>query len=96
MLRKRHSNKSSKWLSEKYWTKAGRKGIFAVIARYKDKLQKYQVIRTGAIGIKRHRKIKADANPYLSEYARYFWMRRHVKEAKLMTELSHRQMKLAI
>jgi len=52
MLRKRHSNKSSKWLSEKYWTKVGRKGIFAVIARYKDKLKKYQVIRTGSIGIK--------------------------------------------
>ncbi len=96
MLRKRHSNKSSKWLSEKYWTKAGRKGIFAVIARYKDKFKKYQVIRTGSVGIKRHRKIIADANPYLPEYGKYFWLRRHVKDAKLMRELSHRQMKLAI
>ena len=96
MLRKRHSNKSSKWLSEKYWTKARRKGIFAVIARYKNKLKKYQVIRTGSIGIKRHRKIIADANPYLPEYGKYFWLRRHVKDAKLMRELSHRQMKLAI
>lgn len=96
MVRKRHSNKSSKWLSRKYWTNAGKKGIFAIIARYKSKLKLYQVIRTGSIPIKRHRKIIAQANPYLQEYSYYFWLRRHVKGAKFMRELSHRQMKLAI
>jgi RNA-directed DNA polymerase len=96
MVRKRHSNKSSKWLSVKYWTKAGRNGIFAIIAKYNKKFKLYQVIRLCSIGIRRHRKIKADANPYLPEYSKYFWIRRHVKGATLMRELSHRQMKLAI
>ena len=96
MLRKRHLNKSKKWLAKKYWIATGKKGIFAAVTRYKNKVKVYQVIKTIAIGIRRHRKIKADANPYLPEYGRYFWLRRHNKEAKLMRELSARQMRLAI
>jgi RNA-directed DNA polymerase len=96
MVRKRHPHKSRKWLSKKYWTMAGKKGIFAVSIRLKDKLKIYQVIRVSSIGIRRHRKIKADANPYLPEYGKYFWTRRHVKEAKLWRELTARQLRLAI
>jgi RNA-directed DNA polymerase len=95
MVRKRHPNKSRKWLSKKYWTVAGKKGIFAVMVRYKNKLKMYRVINLCSIGIRRHMKIKADANPYLPEYVRYFWVRRHYKEAKLWQELSARQMRLA-
>lgn len=94
MLRKRHSNKSKKWLARKYWSAAGRSGIFATVVKYKNKHKMYQVIRVSAIGIRRHRKIKADANPYLPEYARYFWQRRHDREARLLPELSARQMRL--
>lgn len=96
MVRKRHPNKSGKWLSKKYWTVAGKKGIFAVMVRYKNKLKMYRVIKVCSIGIRRHRKIKADANPYLPEYGIYFWVRRHNKEAKLWRELSARQMRLAV
>lgn len=96
MVRKRHPHKSGKWLSKKYWTTAGKKGIFAVMVRYKNKLKMYRVIKVCSIGIRRHRKIKADANPYLPEYGRYFWVRRYYKEAKLWRELSARQMRLAL
>lgn len=96
MVRKRHPHKSRKWLSKKYWTMAGKKGIFAVSIRLKNKLKIYRVIRVSSIGIRRHRKIKADANPYLPEYGKYFWIRRHVKEAKLWRELTARQMRLAL
>jgi hypothetical protein len=51
----------------------------------------YEVIRLHAIGIRRYRKIKADANPYLPEYARYFWRRRNNKESKLLAALSARE-----
>ncbi len=95
MLRKRHPNKATKWLSKKYWTKTGKKGIFAAVVRYKNKFKTYRVIRTSSIGIKRHRKIKADANPYLPEFGKYFWVRRYFKEAKVLRELSARQMRLA-
>ena len=92
MLRRRHQNKSKKWLFKKYWTAAGRKHRFAVSVRSAKGLKKiYQVIRISAIGIKRHVKIKADANPYASEYAAYFWHRRHDKNSKLLAALSARQ-----
>lgn len=96
MLHKRHPKKSRKWLFKKYWTAVGKKGIFAAVTKYKNNSRVYQVIRTGAIGIRRHRKIIAEANPYSPEYARYFWERRQHKEAKLMREMSHRQMKLVL
>ncbi|MBN2666051.1 MAG: group II intron reverse transcriptase/maturase [Bacteroidales bacterium] len=96
MVRKKHPHKSKEWLSKKYWTMAGKKGIFAVKTRLKNKVKIYQIIRVCSIGIRRHRKIKADANPYLPEYGKYFWIRRHVKEAKLWRELTARQMRLAL
>jgi RNA-directed DNA polymerase len=80
MLRQRHPRKPEKWLFEKYWTASGRRHVFAVRAKSTKGVEKvYQVVRTGAIGIKRHIKIKAAANPYMPEYSRYFWERRHKK-----------------
>jgi len=40
-------------------------------------------------------KIKATANPYAPEDARYFWNRRHNRNARLMKELSARAMRTA-
>jgi RNA-directed DNA polymerase len=92
MLRRRHQNKSKTWLFKKYWTATGRKHVFAVKAKSSKGLDKiYQVVKIGAIGIKRHIKIKADANPYLPEYARYFWERRNKKKSMLLPALSARQ-----
>jgi len=92
MLRRRHSNKSKKWLFKKYWTASGRDHVFAVKAKSAKGVGKlYQVVRAGAIGIKRHIKIKAAANPYLSEYAGYFWERRHKKERKELAAFTARE-----
>jgi len=51
----------------------------------------YQVIRLYAIGIKRHIKIKAAANPYLTEYAEYFWVRRNKKGSKELAAFTARE-----
>jgi len=51
----------------------------------------YQVLRVSAIGIRRYVKIKAAANPYLPEYAGYFWRRRYNKESKLLPAMSARE-----
>jgi len=92
MLRKRHRNKSKKWLHKKYWTAAGGKNTFAVIAKVKKGAKRvYQVVRTCSIGIKRHIKIKAAANPYDPKYGAYFWRRRNNKDSKLLPALSARQ-----
>ena len=92
MLRKRHPEKSKKWLHRKYWTAAKGKHIFAVKSKtVKGTIKVYNVLRTSSIGIKRHIKIKAAANPYSPEFAKYFWERRHNKEKKLLPALSSRQ-----
>lgn len=95
MLRKRHPKKSSKWLFKKYWTAVNKKWTFSTkVSQKNGKPKIYQVCRLTSIGIKRHRKIKADANPYSSEYESYFWERRHKKEAKFLKGYNSRQMKL--
>ena len=43
------------------------------------------------MGIRRYVKIKADANPYLPEYAGYFWRRRNKKDSKLLPAMSARE-----
>jgi len=97
MIRRRHTKKSKKWLAKKYWFANGKKWLFST--KYKTESGKEKVmhvIRTSSIGIRRHRKIKADANPYLAEYDSYFYNRRHDKEAKLLAGLTSRQTRLAL
>jgi RNA-directed DNA polymerase len=91
MVRKRHSRKSAKWLTKHYWSAAG-PNVFAVWAKTAKAGKKlYQAVRVSAIGIRRHVKIKAAANPYLPKYAGYFWRRRHRKESKLLPAMSARE-----
>jgi RNA-directed DNA polymerase len=90
MLRRRHPKRTKKWLVPRYWTAAGRKWIFAVKTKCKGKTRVYQVLRVRSIRIKRHIKVRADANPYMPEDAKYFWRRRHDKESRLLGALSAR------
>ena len=92
MVRKRHQNKPKRWLYKKYWTASGRKYIFAVKAKNDKKVEKlYRLVKISAIGIRRHIKVKAVANPYLPEFAQYFWRRRNVKGSKLLPAMSARE-----
>lgn len=81
MVKRRHRSKSGEWLNKKYWPSSGWKHGFAVKAKTAQGTDKiYRVLRVSTIGIRRYIKIKAEANPYLPEYAKYFWRRRHDKE----------------
>jgi len=94
MVRRRHQNKSKGWLIKRYWSATGRKHRFAVSTKTASGKKKvHEVIKLHAIGIRRYIKIKADANPYLPEYAEYFWRRRHLKESKLLAALSARELR---
>jgi RNA-directed DNA polymerase len=95
MLHKRHPGRSKSWLNDKYWLTIGERRVFTVSIKSKGKTKIHQLIWTTSIGIRRYRKVKADANPYLPEYGKYFWIRRHFDDAKLLPELSARQMRLA-
>jgi RNA-directed DNA polymerase len=91
MVRRRHQNKSKGWLIRKYWSATGRKHRFAVKHKTAKGFKIYTLLRTSAIGIRRYVKIKADANPYLPEYAAYYRRRRKSKEGKLLPAMSARQ-----
>ncbi len=91
MLRRRHPSRSKKWLSKKYWTYDGERLIFRIYAKTRKGLKRYQIVRLGSIGIRRHRKIKAKANPYTREDAGYFWQRRHDKESRFLPGLTSRE-----
>jgi len=91
MLCRRHSNKPKKWLANKYWQSTGGKWVFTASGITKHGKRLYQVVRLGSLGIRRYIKIKADANPYLREYAAYFLRRRHDKESRLLPTMSARE-----
>ncbi len=92
MVIRRYQNKSKGWLFYKYWTASGQKHIFAVKAKTKKKVEKiYQVVKISSIGIRRFIKIKAIANPYMPEFAKYFWQRRNNKGSKLLPAMSARE-----
>ena len=79
---------------KQYWSASGRKHRFAVRSKTASgKTVVYEVIKLHAIGIRRYIKIKADANPYLQEYAMYFWRRRNDKESKWLTAMSARELR---
>ena len=88
-LRRKHPEKSKKWLGRKYWSATRNPNVFGVRSKYKTKTFLLTVLRVTSIGIKRHIKIRAEANPYRPEDARYFWRRRQ-PGAKFMSGLSAR------
>ena len=67
MLRKRHPSKPKKWLIPRYWQASGRDHIFAVSHKIDKGFRIYSVQRLLDLSKARYIKIKADANPYLSE-----------------------------
>jgi len=91
MIQRRHRKKSKKWLTKRYWSLKKSHSIFSVRCKTKKGICIYQVIRLGSIGIKRHIKIKAKANPYDSSYAGYIWRRKNHKESRLLPVLSARE-----
>lgn len=94
-LKHLHSNKSVKWIRRKYWEVKDSKGSFAASYNTADgKRVIYTLIRISGIAIRRHRKIIAEANPYLPEFAVYFYRRRHVKDSKLLKGFTSREMRL--
>ena len=84
MLKLRHRKKSKNWLIKKYWTATGNKNIFSVKVKTKKKIPRvYQLFRLRQIGIKRYVKVRSKANPYLPEFGKYFYQRKHDKKAKI-------------
>ena len=74
---RRHTNKSRQWIRDKYFIKVGsRDWIFGF--RYKDgeKDAIFALMRLADIPIRRHVKVRCEANPYDSTWDAYFSKRR--------------------
>lgn len=53
---------------DQYWSAVGKEYVFSVKAKSEKGLEKvYRILLLSSVGIRRHIKIKADANPYLPE-----------------------------
>jgi RNA-directed DNA polymerase len=75
--KRRHPNKSSQWIKEKYFpSRGGRKWVFCGEIEGKDgQTRTIQLIHLPTIPIKRHIKIKGAANPYDPAWETYFEQR---------------------
>lgn len=90
-LRKRHPKKSKKWLFSRYWQASGKNHVFAIRHKTTKGERVYTVQRLIDLVETRYIKIRADATPYLPEYASYYHRRRHNPEAKKLGAWSARQ-----
>jgi len=80
-LKKRHSEKSNAWIKRTYFSLSDR-NWFSVHSK-KDKTKIVELVKFGDTHIKRHIKIKSDANPFNSIYDEYFNGKRKNKQHKL-------------
>ncbi len=80
--KRRHANKSWKWIGKKYFSASGELCSFAAIISTTNgkRLKVHKVFRAGKVPIIRHNKIKSAANPFVREYQEYYTQRR--KELK--------------
>ena len=73
--KRRHPNKSAKWKQRKYYSAA--QGLFSVrLTKGRGKGQVLTLYKASSTKIKRHIKVRGAANPYDSDYTRYFESRR--------------------
>lgn len=84
-IRRRHPNKSAKWMKEKYFRKKGfRSWVFSTKVRdAKGKQIDVDLVIANVIPIRRHVKVKAKANPYDPKYIEYFAKREQLGRLKL-------------
>lgn len=87
---RRHTNKSRKWIKQKYVIKIDKRDwIFGCRNEGNDKMCNFATLKLADIPIKRHIKIKKDANPYDREWEVYLEERkkknRYVRPAKAGT-----------
>jgi RNA-directed DNA polymerase len=84
--KRRHPNKGLRWIKDKYFKTYGNQSWnFAVKEVNEGKTRIYELFKATTIPIRRHRKIRAAANPFCREWATYFAERlstmKEVKEA---------------
>ncbi len=76
--KRRHTNKSWKWITAKYFSLSEENCSFSAVQIIKNgkKVKIYKIFRAGKVPIIRHIKIKSSENPFVKESEKYFAKRR--------------------
>jgi RNA-directed DNA polymerase len=78
--KRRHSNKPPGWIRQKYFTRvADNRWVFFGTTTSQGQTREHRLIRLAYTPIKRHLKVKAEANPYDPAWEPYFEARLGVK-----------------
>jgi len=78
--RRRHPNKAKQWIKERYFKSInGKNWVFYGTIATKDGLVENRLLHPAYVPIKRHVKIKGEANPYDPAWEEYFEKRLGVK-----------------
>jgi RNA-directed DNA polymerase len=81
--KRRHPKKSPGWIRQKYFTRvADNRWVFFGMTKSQGKTREYRLFRLAYTPIKRHLKVKAEANPYDPTWEPYFEARLGVKMAE--------------
>jgi RNA-directed DNA polymerase len=82
--KRRHPNKGHRWIAQRYWRLGKPKWVFATQERQRDGTRKSVTLQNlAAVTIRRHTKVKADANPFDPKWEPYF----EEREQRLMGNL---------
>jgi len=84
--RRRHPNKSAKWIKKKYLTTVGNRHwvFYGVVKKQGDREERVHLLHVDRIPIRRHIKIRNAANPYDPQWEEYFEAR---TQRKMMDSL---------
>lgn len=70
---RRHPNKSKKWVKKRYFIRDGnRDWTFSAKVKKGDTVKRIFLVHAGNTPIRRHRKIRGDANPFDPAWSEYF------------------------
>ena len=81
--KRRHRNKSNRWIYTKYFrpNHKRRSGFYGVLKGKDGSVRSQRLVKVDKIPIKRHVKVKAEANPFDPWWERYFERRLDAKMA---------------
>jgi RNA-directed DNA polymerase len=77
--KRRHPQKNARWIKARYFQRQGlRDWVFACRAPGAKQTQQFVLLRASTIPIKRHTKVRSEANPFDPAWTEYFQRRSHV------------------
>jgi len=74
--KKRHQDKGKMWLARKYWRGGPTAWTFGAVEQTPDGKRRVELLRASHIHIKRHVKVRNDANPFDPQDDKYFARRK--------------------